>query len=148
MKISNAIDYLQNDNISLQERFKILTGFDTQANAKDIDPRFWVNALFQKGIMTRLGSLESTASIGAAVGALFGSSGSTMVRLKTHFKDACKNSETQVQSQEKYIALVTELLNKYKNQDQELLAFDFTDPKALAAITVQPEASNTATNSK
>jgi hypothetical protein len=145
MLIKDAITYLENQSIKASDRFKVLTGFDTKADAKDRDSSYWFNDLHESGIIEELETTEATASVGSFFSSAFNSiSGNDLKsKLKAAYKKGsdADDSDEQTEGQEEYIAIIVTYLKKY--QANELLVnFQFTEAEKLLKRAVEPARTN------
>ena len=128
MLVDDAIAYLRNKSINTCDRFKVLTGFDTQSGEKDTTPGYWFNELYQDKIID---SIERDKLMSNIFGfftsdlEIFSSSS-----LKEVYKKGIASSASQAENQEQYIEIVAAYLEKNKTHTR-LAAFEFTNPEQL-----------------
>lgn len=146
MKVVEAIAYLENKDKSVNEKFKVISGYDTRSGKKATQRTFWANALGDAGLLAQLVAFEASKevvqpkSVGSFLGGLatvaknvLGTSDSLSVELKTAFKNGTKKSPTQEKDQQAYVDKVLLLMKNHKDRSQ-LVGFEFADPDKLKLL--------------
>jgi hypothetical protein len=134
MLIDAAIEYLKDKWIPACDRFKVLTGFDTQAKEKVHASGYWFNELYQSDIIQLIEIEYSTSSFGgffASIGATFAGTG-LQAQLKAAYKKGITPSDNQAEDQEEYIKIIADYLEENK-KFASLADFKFEDPEQLVS---------------
>lgn len=142
MLIKDAITYLTDTKRTVNDRFKVLTGFDTLRGCKDrsseSSTNYWVNALNSSNVIKRIETTKARSSWGglfsATAGAFLGSD--LQGQLKAAYKKGSEASEEQLEGQQEYIKIVADYLTEHQ-ANENLISFHFYDPEKLAATVVE-----------
>lgn len=134
MKVAEAIAYLQNKTIPTKDRFKVVSGYDTEAQAKHpTDRSNWASALGDANLLSSLVVHEATSSFGGFFSTLgnMATGKDLQTTLKTAYKKAIGSKSDA--DQEAYIQLVIDLMVKHQTTD-ELSKFEFADPSTILTL--------------
>lgn len=134
MKISAAIEYLNDESIDIKDRFKTVSGFDSDKNERDSDPerkaRYWLKAL--KETLTNIEEAKATSSVvsffTSAVSFVTGDN--LKDKLADAYTKGSARSDERINGQKEYINIVVSYLNDNK-KEPSLLNFELTDPDEL-----------------
>lgn len=138
MLLKNVIAYLEDKSIKANDRFKVVTGFDTQADCKDHDDKYWFNALYQSNIMTTIETAEATSSVSSFFSSMTAVvTGNTLEKqLKAAYKKGSTSSDKQADGQEEYIGIIVAYLKK-NQANESLIKFKFEEPATLLSKAVE-----------
>lgn len=148
MKIVEAIAYLNNEEIQIKDKFKVLTGYDSDTKTKDKSLLYWVNRKFsdmlvkleQSKVAEKANSSSSlwgsfstyaSAAISAATGDTLGNQLYTLYQTATN-KNGDQAIDAQIDAQEEYIKIVVNYLEENKKAPC-LLNYEFTDSEEFTA---------------